>query len=107
MPSDITGAPIFDMKTQEFRFHPGPVFTQFLLADAQCAQLLLIGERHDGDKARVVHRVHESDTQTVRGNCHFLERRQPAVDFERHGGGRACVQHRKKCRGEKNSAHNQ
>ena len=33
MPSDITGAPIFDMKTQEFRFHPGPVFTQFLLAD--------------------------------------------------------------------------
>ena len=33
MPSDITGAPIFDMKTQEFRFIPGPVFTQFLLAD--------------------------------------------------------------------------
>jgi MoxR-like ATPase len=24
MPSDITGAPIFDMKTQEFRFRPGP-----------------------------------------------------------------------------------
>ena len=33
MPSDITGAPIFDMKTQEFRFIPGPVFTQMLLAD--------------------------------------------------------------------------
>ena len=33
MPSDITGSPIFDMKTQEFRFRPGPVFTQFLLAD--------------------------------------------------------------------------
>ncbi|MCH2128332.1 MAG: MoxR family ATPase [Pirellulaceae bacterium] len=33
MPSDITGAPIFDMKTQDFRFRPGPVFTQFLLAD--------------------------------------------------------------------------
>ena len=33
MPSDITGAPIFDMKTQEFVFRPGPVFTQFLLAD--------------------------------------------------------------------------
>jgi len=33
MPSDITGAPIFDMKTQEFEFRPGPVFTQFLLAD--------------------------------------------------------------------------
>ncbi len=33
MPSDITGAPIFDIKEQEFRFHPGPVFTQLLLAD--------------------------------------------------------------------------
>lgn len=33
MPSDITGAPIFNMKTQEFQFRPGPVFTQLLLAD--------------------------------------------------------------------------
>ena len=33
MPSDITGSPVFDMKTQEFRFRPGPVFTQLLLAD--------------------------------------------------------------------------
>jgi len=33
MPSDVTGAPLFDMKTQEFRFRPGPVFTQLLLAD--------------------------------------------------------------------------
>jgi MoxR-like ATPase len=33
MPSDITGAPVFNMKTQEFHFVPGPVFTQLLLAD--------------------------------------------------------------------------
>lgn len=33
MPSDVTGTPIFNVKTQEFRFHPGPVFTQLLLAD--------------------------------------------------------------------------
>jgi MoxR-like ATPase len=33
MPSDLTGAPIFNMKTQEFVFRPGPVFTQLLLAD--------------------------------------------------------------------------
>ncbi len=32
MPSDVTGAPILDMKTQDFRFRPGPVFTQLLLA---------------------------------------------------------------------------
>ncbi|MCH2181236.1 MAG: AAA family ATPase [Mariniblastus sp.] len=33
MPSDVTGAPIYNMKTQEFDFRPGPVFTQLLLAD--------------------------------------------------------------------------
>ena len=33
MPSDITGAPVFDMQKSEFQFRPGPVFTQFLLAD--------------------------------------------------------------------------
>lgn len=33
MPSDITGAPLLDMRTQEFSFRPGPVFTQLLLAD--------------------------------------------------------------------------
>ena len=33
MPSDITGAPVYDLQTSEFRFRPGPVFTQLLLAD--------------------------------------------------------------------------
>lgn len=33
MPSDITGAPVFNMQSSEFTFRPGPVFTQFLLAD--------------------------------------------------------------------------
>lgn len=33
MPSDVTGAPLLDLRTQEFRFRPGPVFTQLLLAD--------------------------------------------------------------------------
>jgi MoxR-like ATPase len=33
MPSDITGQPVFDARTQDFRFRPGPVFTQILLAD--------------------------------------------------------------------------
>ncbi len=33
MPSDITGQPVFDQRTSEFRFRPGPVFTQILLAD--------------------------------------------------------------------------
>ncbi len=33
MPSDVVGSPVFDMKTQEFRFHPGPIFASVLLAD--------------------------------------------------------------------------
>ena len=33
MPSDITGQPVFDARTQEFTFRPGPIFTQILLAD--------------------------------------------------------------------------
>lgn len=33
MPSDITGQPVFDQRTQDFRFRRGPVFTQILLAD--------------------------------------------------------------------------
>ena len=33
MPSDITGSHVFDMAERKFTFQPGPVFTQFLLAD--------------------------------------------------------------------------
>ena len=33
LPSDIIGVSIFDPTAREFRFHPGPVFAQLLLAD--------------------------------------------------------------------------
>jgi MoxR-like ATPase len=33
LPSDITGVSIFNLKTQEFEFRPGPVFAQIVLAD--------------------------------------------------------------------------
>ncbi len=33
MPSDITGLSIYNMKTQEFVFRPGPIFHQIILAD--------------------------------------------------------------------------
>ena len=33
MPSDVTGSPVYDEKQGDFRFRPGPVFTQLLLAD--------------------------------------------------------------------------
>ncbi len=33
MPSDVTGSPVYDERIHDFRFRPGPVFTQILLAD--------------------------------------------------------------------------
>ena len=53
LPSDILGVSIFDPRSQDFRFHPGPVFTDILLADeinrasprTQSALLESMGER--------------------------------------------------------------
>jgi MoxR-like ATPase len=33
MPTDITGTSVLDLRTNEFEFRPGPIFTQVLLAD--------------------------------------------------------------------------
>ncbi|HEV2606601.1 MAG TPA: AAA family ATPase [Xanthomonadaceae bacterium] len=33
LPSDILGVSVFDQANQHFRFHPGPIFTQLMLAD--------------------------------------------------------------------------
>lgn len=33
LPGDVTGSSIYNQKTGEFEFHPGPVMTQILLAD--------------------------------------------------------------------------
>ena len=33
MPSDVTGASIFDQRAAEFEFRPGPIFRKRLLAD--------------------------------------------------------------------------
>lgn len=53
LPSDILGVSILDPRSQEFRFHPGPIFTDILLADeinrasprTQSALLEAMGER--------------------------------------------------------------
>lgn len=33
LPADVTGAAIYNQKTQEFAFHPGPIFSEVILAD--------------------------------------------------------------------------
>jgi len=53
LPADILGVSIFDPQTRAFSFHPGPIFTQVLLADeinrssprTQSALLEAMGER--------------------------------------------------------------
>jgi MoxR-like ATPase len=53
LPTDITGFSVFNQKHQEFEFRPGPLFSQFLLADeinratpkTQSALLESMGER--------------------------------------------------------------
>ena len=54
MPSDIVGTNVFDLSTNSFRLHPGPIFTDLLLADeinrapakTQAALLEAMSERH-------------------------------------------------------------
>lgn len=63
LPADILGTSVFERSSERFRFHPGPIFTQVLLADEinratpktqsalleamEEAQVSIDGERHD------------------------------------------------------------
>ncbi|HEY5196262.1 MAG TPA: MoxR family ATPase [Solirubrobacteraceae bacterium] len=64
MPSDVTGSSVFNQRSGEFEFRPGPIFTQILLADeinratprAQSALLEAMEERQvtvDGETRRL------------------------------------------------------
>ena len=64
LPSDVVGAPLYDQRTGEMVFRPGPVFTQLLLADeinrtppkTQAALLEAMGEGQvsvDGESRRL------------------------------------------------------
>ncbi len=64
LPSDVTGVSVYDPKNGDFVFHPGPVFTQVLLADelnratprTQSALLECMEERRvtDGGETRAL-----------------------------------------------------
>lgn len=66
MPSDVTGAPVFDMKTQEFRFRPGPVFTQLLLADEI--------NRSPAKTHAALLEIMQENSVTIDGTTHRIER---------------------------------
>ena len=64
LPSDIIGVSIFDQTAREFRFHPGPVFTQLLLADE-------INRAPPRTQSALLEAMAEHQV-TVDGTCHTL-----------------------------------
>ncbi len=65
LPSDVTGTSIFNQKTAQFEFRPGPVFTQILLADE-------INRATPRTQASLLEAMAESCV-TVDGTTHSLE----------------------------------
>lgn len=62
MPADILGTSVFSPKTGDFSFHPGPVFTQFLLTDE----------------------INRMPPRTQAALLEAMEERQVTADGERH-----------------------
>ena len=66
MPSDVTGASIFDQRTADFEFRPGPIFTNLLLADE-------INRAPPKTQAALLEAMQERQV-TVEGVTHPLDR---------------------------------
>ncbi len=64
LPSDITGTYVFNPKTNTFNFHPGPIFTNILLADE-------INRAPPKTQAALLEAMQEKQV-TVEGNTHKL-----------------------------------
>ncbi len=65
LPSDILGVSILNQKTSEFHFHPGPVFTDILLADE-------INRASPRTQSALLESMAERQA-TIEGSCHNLE----------------------------------
>ena len=66
LPTDLTGANIYNQKTGEFTFKPGPVFTQILLADE-------INRATPRTQSSLLECMEEGQV-TVDGQTHILEK---------------------------------
>ncbi len=64
LPSDILGVSIYEQDSHQFRFHPGPVFTQLLLADE-------INRAPPRTQSALLEAMAESQV-TIDGHCHAL-----------------------------------
>ncbi len=63
LPTDILGVSVLDPRTNEFNFHPGPVFTDILLADE----------------------INRASPRTQSALLEAMAERQATIDGERHG----------------------
>ena len=66
MPSDVTGSSIFDQRTSDFDFRPGPIFTNLLLADE-------INRAPPKTQAALLEAMQERQV-TIEGTTRVLER---------------------------------
>src|SRR5438876_5213699 len=66
MPSDVTGSSIFNQRTSEFEFRPGPIFTNLLLADE-------INRAPPKTQAALLEAMQERQV-TIEGTTHPLDR---------------------------------
>lgn len=79
LPSDILGVSILNQKTSEFNFHPGPIFTNILLADE-------INRASPRTQSALLESMAERQA-TIEGICHqmdgmfFVIATQNAVEF--------------------------
>lgn len=65
LPSDILGVSILNPKTSEFNFHPGPIFTDILLADE-------INRASPRTQSALLESMAERQA-TIEGTCHNLD----------------------------------
>jgi MoxR-like ATPase len=66
MPGDVTGSSIFDQRSSDFEFRPGPIFTNLLLADE-------INRAPPKTQAALLEAMQERQV-TIEGTTRFLER---------------------------------
>ena len=74
LPSDVTGVNVFNQKTNEFEFRPGPVFANLLLVDE-------INRASPKTQAALLESMQENQV-TVDGNTYGLERPFMVMDTQ-------------------------
>ena len=117
LPSDVTGVNVFNQRSNEFEFRPGPVFANILLVDeinraspkTQAALLECMQERQVTDRRRLVpagaavHGHGDAEPDRVRGHLPAARgRARPLHDADRDrlsaAGGRGAHARRERCR---------